>query len=370
MFARFLYKDVIFMKKVMVGMSGGVDSSVSALILRQQGYEVMGVTLKLFSDEDIVQAEKDGKTCCALSDVEDARSVAYRLGFEHLVFNFRDNFRECVMKNFAERYLCGRTPNPCIECNRHVKFDKMLRRALELEYDFIATGHYAVNEYDEKKGRYILKRPKDRTKDQTYVLYSLTQEQLRHIIFPLGNLEKSEVRRIAENAGLVNSDKPDSQDICFVPDGDYVSFIEKFTGKTVPQGDFVGMDGKILGTHKGIINYTVGQRKGLGISLGKPAYVIKKDIIDNTVTLGDEKDLYTSSLIAEDVNLISVAEINEPIRVTAKTRYSQHEQPAVVSNLGNGQYMVEFDSPQRAVTSGQAVVFYDGDVVVGGGTIK
>ena len=358
------------MKKVMVGMSGGVDSSVAALILREQGYEVMGVTLKLFGDEDIIQAEKDGKTCCALSDVEDARSVAYRLGFEHLVFNFKECFRECVMENFVSTYLAGRTPNPCIECNRHVKFDKMLRRALELDYDYIATGHYAINEYDEKTGRYLLKRPKDRSKDQTYVLYSLTQEQLKHIIFPLGNLEKPEVRKIAENAGLVNSNKPDSQDICFVPDGDYVSFIEKFTGENVPRGTFTDINGKILGKHKGIINYTIGQRKGLGISLGKPAYVVSKNVLTNTVTIGDEKDLYTSSLIAEDVNLISVSEITEPIRVTAKTRYSQKEQPAVVSNLGNGEYLVEFDTPQRAVTSGQAVVFYNDDVVVGGGTIK
>ncbi|MDE6775598.1 MAG: tRNA 2-thiouridine(34) synthase MnmA [Ruminococcus sp.] len=357
------------MKRVMVGMSGGVDSSVSALLLREQGYEVMGVTLKLFSDEDIVEAEKEGKTCCALSDVMDARSVAYRLGFEHLVFNFRDNFHEYVMKDFTESYLGGRTPNPCIECNRHVKFDKMLRRAMELEYDYIATGHYAVNEYDEKTGRYLLKRPKDRSKDQTYVLYSLTQEQLSHILFPLGNLEKSQVREIAENAGLVNYDKPDSQDICFVPDGDYVSFIKKFTGTEVPEGDFIDTQGRVLGRHRGIINYTIGQRKGLGISLGRPAYVVNKDIITNTITLGEEKDLYTKSLIASDVNLISFAEISEPMRVTAKIRYSQHEQPAVVSYLGNNEYMIEFDEPQRAVTKGQAVVFYDGDIVVGGGTI-
>lgn len=358
------------MKKVMVGMSGGVDSSVAAMLLRDSGYEVMGVTLKLFSDEDIVEAQKEGKTCCALSDVMDARSVAHRLGFEHVVFNFKDCFREHVMSQFADSYMCGRTPNPCIECNRHVKFDKMLRRAFELGYDYIATGHYAVREYDEASGRYLLKRPKDRSKDQTYVLYSLTQEQLKHTLFPLGELEKTQVRAIAEKAGLVNSEKPDSQDICFVPDGDYVSFIEKFTGKRTKCGNFVDMDGKVLGKHKGIIGYTVGQRKGLGISLGKPAYVVKKDIESNTVTLGDEADLYTKTLIAEDVNLISVEAIDAPIRVTAKTRYSQTEQPAVVSYLGNGEYLVEFDKPQRAVTSGQAVVFYDGDVVVGGGTIR
>lgn len=358
------------MKKVMVGMSGGVDSSVAAMLLREQGYDVMGVTLKLFSDEDIIQAEKDGKTCCALSDVEDARSVAYRLGFEHIVFNFKDNFREHVMQQFADSYLAGRTPNPCIECNRHVKFDKMLRRAQELGYDYIATGHYAVNEYNEKSGRYLLKRPADRSKDQTYVLYSLTQEQLAHTLFPLGKLEKSQVRELAEKAGLVNSSKPDSQDICFVPDGKYAEFIRKFTGEEVPCGNFVDMKGRILGEHKGIINYTIGQRKRLGISLGKPAYVIKKDITANTVTLGDENDLYTKSLIAEDVNLISVAELTSPMKITAKTRYSQTEQPAVLSYLGNGDYLVEFDKPQRAVTSGQAVVFYDGDVVVGGGTIK
>ena len=350
------------MKKVMVGMSGGVDSSVAAMLLRDQGYEVMGVTLKLFSDEDIDQAQKDGKTCCALNDVMDARSVAYKLGFEHVVFNFKDNFREYVMKNFSDSYLCGRTTNPCIECNRHVKFDKMLRRALELGYEYIATGHYAVNEYDEASGRWLLKRPKDRSKDQTYVLYSLTQEQLSHTIFPLGGLDKTQVRELAGKVGLINSEKPDSQDICFVPDGDYAAFIRRFTGADVPCGN-------VLGEHKGIINYTVGQRKHLGISLGKPAYVVSKDVASNTVTLGDEKDLYTKSLIADDFNLISVPEITEPMRVTAKTRYSQKEQPATVTYLGEGKYKVEFDEPQRAVTSGQAVVLYDGDVVVGGGTI-
>lgn len=356
------------MKKVMVGMSGGVDSSVSALLLREQGFEVMGVTLKMFGDDDIIQAEKEGKTCCALNDVLDARSVAHKMGFEHLTFNFRDCFREKVMKHFAESYISGRTPNPCIECNRHVKFDKMLRRAFELGYDYIATGHYAIIEYDEEKGRYLLKRPLDRRKDQTYVLYSLTQEQLAHTLFPLGRLEKSEVRKIAEKAGLVNSDKPDSQDICFVPDGRYADFIKKFTGNESPDGDFISTDGRILGTHKGIINYTIGQRKGLGIALGKPAYVVSKNIETNTVIIGDEQDLYTTELIAEDVNLISSAEVTEPMRITAKTRYGQTEQPAVLS-CEDGIYKVVFDEPQRAVTSGQAVVFYDGDIVVGGGTI-
>ena len=351
-------------------MSGGVDSSVAAMLLREQGYEVMGVTLKLFSDEDIVQAEKEGKTCCALSDVEDARSVAYRLGFDHIVFNFRDIFREHVMKQFADSYLSGRTPNPCREGNRHVKFEKMLRRARELGYDYIATGHYAVNEFDENSGRYLLKRPADRSKDQTYVLYSLTQEQLAHTLFPLGRLEKSQVRELAGKAGLVNSSKPDSQDICFVPDGKYAEFIRKFTGIEPKCGSFVDMSGNILGTHKGIINYTIGQRKRLGISLGKPAYVVKKDTAANTVVLGDEADLYTKTLLAEDVNLISVEELTAPMKITAKTRYSQSEQPAVLSYLGNGEYLVEFDEPQRAVTSGQAVVFYDREVVVGGGTIK
>lgn len=357
------------MKKVMVGMSGGVDSSVAAMLLREQGYEVMGVTMKLFSDEDIVQAEKEGKTCCALSDVSDARSVARRLGFDHVVFNFRDVFREHVMKQFADSYISGKTPNPCIECNRFVKFDKMLCRALELGYDYIATGHYAVREFDESAGRYLLKRPADRSKDQTYVLYSLTQDQLAHTLFPLGTLDKSQVRALAEQAGLVNSNKPDSQDICFVPDGKYADFIRKFTGTDTPEGDYIDLQGNVLGRHKGVICYTIGQRKRLGISLGKPAYVVKKDPAANTVTLGDESDLYSSFLYADNVNLISVEEVNEPLRITAKTRYSQTEQPAVLTKAENGLYRVDFDDPQRAVTSGQAVVFYDGDIVVGGGTI-
>jgi len=324
----------------------------------------------MFSDEDIVQAEKEGKTCCALSDVEDARSVAYKLGFDHLVFNFKDHFREHVMKQFADCYLEGKTPNPCIECNRHVKFDKMLRRAQELGYDYIATGHYVVNEYDEKTGRYLLKRPADKSKDQTYVLYSLTQHQLAHTLFPLGRLEKSHVREIAENAGLVNSSKPDSQDICFVPDGDYAGFIEKYTGKSYESGSFISTNGEVLGKHKGIIRYTIGQRKGLGLSNEIPLYVCRKNIEENTVTLGSSESLFTSVIIADDINLISVSSIKNPIKVKAKTRYNMKEQPCTVCQIDENTLKFVFDEPQRAITKGQAVVIYDGDTVVGGGTIK
>ena len=356
------------MKKVIVGMSGGVDSSVAALLLREQGYDVLGVTLRLFSDDDIVLAE--GKEFCGAAGAEDAKKVADKLGIEHTVLDLSDSFRRKVMGSFADSYLRGETPNPCIECNRHIKFGEMLGRARELGYDCVATGHYAVNEYDEERGRWLLKRPHDKHKEQTYVLYSLTQEQLSHVIFPLGELEKARVRELADSAGLINSHKPDSQDICFVPDGKYAEFIKNFTNAEIKSGSFVSCSGKVLGEHKGIINYTIGQRKGLGISLGKPAYVVRKDVAGNTVTLGDEKDLYTDHLTAYNVNLISVERLDGPMRVTAKTRYSQNEVPAIVTDMGGGEYRVEFESPQRAVTSGQAVVFYDGDIVVGGGTIR
>ena len=272
------------MAKVMVGMSGGVDSSVAAKLLIDSGYDVTGVTLKLFDGGDI---SEDFRTCCSLSDVEDARSVCYRLGIDHFVFNFKEAFRKKVINQFTESYLNGKTPNPCIECNRHIKFDKMLRRAEELGFDYIATGHYAERVYDYKTNRYILKRPKDRSKDQTYVLYGLTQYQLSKTLFPLGEYEKSDIRRIAEAAGLINSRKPDSQDICFVPDGDYASFIKKNTGAEIKEGNFISADGDVIGRHKGIINYTIGQRRGIGISIGKPAYVTDKNALENTVTIGD-----------------------------------------------------------------------------------
>ncbi len=355
------------MAKVLVGMSGGVDSSVAAKVLKDSGYDVTGVTLKMFASDDIIETES--RTCCSLSDVEDARAVAYRLGFEHLVFNFRDVFGEFVIDKFIDSYVSGRTPNPCIECNRHIKFDKMLKRAEELGFDYIATGHYALKEYDEETGRWYLKRPADRSKDQTYVLYSLTQHQLEKTLFPLCGYEKTEVRKIAEEAGLVNSRKPDSQDICFVPDGKYAEFIKKHTDKGCLPGDFTDLEGNVLGKHTGIINYTIGQRKGLGIALGKPAFVVKKDVESNTVVLGSNEELFTSELIAEDVNFMSVAGIEGEKRVTAKPRYNCADSPAVISMLPDGRVKVVFDTPQRAVTSGQAVVFYDGDKVLGGGTI-
>ena len=294
------------MAKVMVGMSGGVDSSVAAKLLIDSGYDVTGVTLKLFDGGDI---SEDFRTCCSLSDVEDARSVCYRLGIDHFVFNFKEAFRKKVINQFTESYLNGKTPNPCIECNRHIKFDKMLRRAEELGFDYIATGHYAERVYDYKTNRYILKRPKDRSKDQTYVLYGLTQYQLSKTLFPLGEYEKSDIRRIAEAAGLINSRKPDSQDICFVPDGDYASFIKKNTGAEIKEGNFISADGDVIGRHKGIINYTIGQRRGIGISIGKPAYVTDKNALENTVTIGDESNLYKSEITAYDVNLLSLIHI-------------------------------------------------------------
>ena len=355
------------MAKVMVGMSGGVDSSVAAKLLLDEGYEVMGVTLKLFDGEDV---DEGVRTCCSLSDVEDARSVAYKLGFEHLVFNFKDDFRQHVMNQFVDSYLSGETPNPCIECNKHIKFDKMLRRAEELGFDYIATGHYAERKFDEKTGKYYLVRPADRSKDQTYVLYGLTQYQLSKTLFPLGGYDKTQVRKIAEDAGLVNSRKPDSQDICFVPDGDYAKFIRENSDAVIVPGDYLNTDGEKIGTHKGVINYTVGQRKGLGISLGKPAYVVDKNAELNTVTLGDENELYKSEIRVSDVNWISMDSLEEPMRVTAKTRYSQNEKEAVIYPLDNNEVLVRFESTQRAPAKGQAAVFYLGDVVLGGGTIR
>ena len=358
------------MKKVMIGMSGGVDSSVAALRLQQEGYDVTGVTLKLFGDEDIIQAPDATRTCCALRDVEDARSVAYRLGIEHLVFNFKDAFRSHVMQPFCDSYLRGETPNPCINCNRHIKFDAMLRRAEALGYDYIATGHYAVRRQDPETGRYLLCRPKDRSKDQTYVLYNLTQHQLAHTLFPLGDLEKAQVRQMAEAAGLVNSHKPDSQDICFVPDGDYAAFLERYTGQPMQPGNFVDEQGHVIGRHKGAARYTIGQRKGLGISAETRLFVSGKNMAENTVTVGLESALFHLSLLADEWNWIAASPaVGQPLPCTARTRYHQPERPATATLLPDGRVRVDFAAPQRAIAPGQAVVLYNGESVIGGGTI-
>lgn len=359
------------MKKVMIAMSGGVDSSAALLMLKDK-YELMGVTLQLYDNGDLTCDMKG--TCCSLSDVEDARAVAAKFNVPHYVFNFKDRFREQVIARFNQSYLDGETPNPCIDCNRYIKFEAMLDRALSLECDYIATGHYARVEYDENRGRWLLKKAisedGDNSKDQSYVLYNLTQEQLSHILFPLGAIKKSEVRRLAEKNGLVNADKPDSQDICFVPDGNYAAFITKTTGINPKHGNVVDSSGHVFGRHNGLINYTIGQRKGLGIAFGKPMYVIGKDSEKNIVIVGTDEELFSKILTARDLNWISVPELTEPIKCKAKTRYKQVEQPCTVYPLENGNVRVEFEQPQRAITAGQRVVFYDGDIVVGGGVIN
>ncbi|MBQ3379993.1 MAG: tRNA 2-thiouridine(34) synthase MnmA [Clostridia bacterium] len=353
--------------RAIIAMSGGVDSSVAALIMKENGYDCIGVTMRLFSNEDIKVSNE--RTCCSLDDAEDARAVARSLGIPHYVFNFSDKFKEYVIERFIYAYENGMTPNPCIDCNRYLKFDKMFLRAQELGCDRVVTGHYARIEFDEKSGRYLLKKGSDPKKDQSYVLYSMTQEQLKHTIFPLGAMTKAQIRKIAEKNGFVNAKKHDSQDICFVPDGKYADFIERYTGRTYPEGDFIDISGHVLGRHKGIIRYTVGQRKGLGLSMPEPVYVSKIDPLDNTVTLSKNSELFSNVLIAKNINLIPVKEITSPIRLTAKVRYRHPESPALVTQLDRDVIRVEFETPQRAVTRGQAVVLYDGDVVFGGGTI-
>lgn len=355
-------------QKVMVAMSGGVDSSVAAYLLKEQGYDAAGVTLKLYSNDDI--GDPQGHTCCSLEDVEDARSVAYALGMEHYVYNFSDDFRKQVMDRFVDSYLKGETPNPCIDCNRYIKFKVLYDRAELLDYDYISTGHYARIGYDSASGRWLLKKGLDPSKDQSYVLYSMTQQQLSKTLFPVGELTKAQVREIADAHGFINSNKPDSQDICFVPDGDYKSFIARYAHYQSREGNIIDLNGNILGKHPGTIGYTIGQRRGLGVSAARPLYVVRKSLADNTVTLGSEADLYSKRLSAQNINLIAVDKLHAPLKVNAKIRYSQNTAPAVIEPVGEGRVEVIFETPQRAVTTGQAVVFYDGDIVIGGGTIS
>ena len=352
------------MDKVLIAMSGGVDSSVAAFLMKEQGCECIGATMKLFHNEDIGVSRT--KTCCSFEDVEDARLVALRLGVPYYVFNFSDDFKGQVIDRFISSYERGATPNPCIDCNRYLKFERLYERARILGCDAIVTGHYA--RIEQENGRWLLKKSLDESKDQSYVLYSLTQDQLAHTRLPLGAMHKSETRRIAEEQGFYNADKPDSQDICFVPDGDYARFMEDFTGKHYPVGDFLDESGRVVGTHNGAVRYTIGQRKGLGLAMGAPVYVCGKDMQANTVTVGPEEMLFDRIVYADEVNWIAIPELTGPLRVTARTRYHQVEQAATVYPAECG-FRLEFDQPQRAPTPGQAVVLYQGDTVLGGGTI-
>ena len=354
-------------KTALIAMSGGVDSSVAAYLMKQQGFDCTGVTMKLFDNKDIgINSEK---ACCSLADVEDARDVARSLNMPYYVFNFTDDFKEHVIERFIAAYESGATPNPCIDCNRFVKFEKLFHRARQLGMNHIVTGHYAKIEYDKYVGRYLLKKATDETKDQSYFLYSMTQDQLAHTLFPLGGFCKAEIRDIAAEQGFSNARKHDSQDICFVRDGDYAKFIEEYSGIIHKHGSFIDLHGNILGVHNGLIRYTVGQRKGLGLSSPMPLYVHSKNIADNSITLCEYGELFGKSLDAVDFNWIAYDKIDSDIRVKAKVRYRQAEQWATATQASCGTVHIEFDEPQRAIAKGQAVVLYDGDTVIGGGTI-
>ena len=350
----------------MIAMSGGVDSSVAAYLTKQLGFDCIGATMKLFSNEDITVGKS--APCCSLKDTDDANGVAYRLGIPHHVFNFAYDFESMVIRRFIEAYERGYTPNPCVDCNRYVKFGALLSKAMELSCDFLVTGHYARIEWDGERSRFSLKKALDDEKDQSYFLYSMTQDQLAHALFPLGEMRKKEVKDVALTQGFLNAQKRESQDICFIADGRYADFIEQYTKKTYEPGDFINSDGKPLGKHKGIIRYTVGQRKGLRISSPHPLYVCAKNARHNTIALGDEKMLYSTTTAADSFNWIrpkpAVA-----TRIIAKTRYRQTGQWATVVAVGDAFVRIEFDEPQRAVAYGQALVLYDGDFVIGGGTI-
>ena len=353
--------------KVVVGMSGGVDSSVAAWLLKEQGYDVIGVTMQIWQDEDNVVQEENGG-CCGLSAVDDARRVAASIGIPYYVMNFKDEFKKTVIDYFTEEYLNGRTPNPCIACNRYVKWEALLQRSLSIGADYIATGHYArIDRLP--NGRYAIRRSATLAKDQTYALYNLTQEQLAHTLMPVGEYSKDRIREMADEIGLMVAHKPDSQDICFVPDGDYASFIEETTDHPLPEGNFVSPDGKILGRHKGIIHYTVGQRKGLGLALGYPAFVLEIRPETNEVVIGTYDESLTHTVRADHLNFMSVEDLVEPMRVFAKIRYNHKGAWCTVEKTGEDEITCTFDEPIRAATPGQAVVLYDGEYVLGGGTI-
>ena len=360
-------KKVKSTKKVVVGMSGGVDSSVAAYLLKEQGYDVIGVTMQIWQDEERVIEEENGG-CCGLTAVDDARRVASDLDIPYYVMNFKKEFKENVIDYFINEYLHGRTPNPCIACNRYVKWESLLKRSMDIGADYIATGHYARIE-QLSNGRYAIRRSATLAKDQTYALYNLTQEQLARTLMPVGEYSKDEVREIAEKINLRVAGKPDSQDICFVPDGDYASFIERTLDTELPTGNFVTIDGKVLGQHKGITHYTVGQRKGLGLALGYPAFVIEIRPESNEVVIGTNEDSMSHYVRANQVNFMSIADLTETRRVFAKIRYNHKGAWCKIEKTGEDEVLCTFDEAQRAITPGQAVVFYDGEYVLGGGTI-
>ena len=347
--------------KALIAMSGGVDSSVAAYLSMQEGFTCAGGTMRLYDGEDA--------TCGSSDAVEDARSVANNLGIPFYVFDNTEDFRHRVIEDFVSAYERGLTPNPCVRCNRYMKFSRLLEQALALGYHYIVTGHYVRIKQDSHTGRYLLYKAADAAKDQSYFLYALSQEQLSHVRFPLGNLTKEQVRSIAHEKGFINARKRDSQDICFVPDGDYFAFLQRYMKKTYPAGDFLDLNGKVVGKHVGAVGYTLGQRKGLGLAMGEPVYVCAKNMDNNTVTIGPNDALFHTALLANDWFFFPFETLTEPIRVKAKTRSRMIEQPATVYPEENGICRVVFDEPQRAITPGQSVVLYDGELVVGGGTI-
>ena len=347
-------------KKVLIGMSGGVDSSVSALLLKEKGYEVIGTTLELFA----------GSSCCNVNTYLDAKNVCKSIDIPHFIYDFKDEFRKYVINDFIDCYSTCRTPNPCIECNKYMKFGLMYEKAKELGCNYIATGHYAKTEYSENYGRWVLKKSNAGKKDQSYVLWNIPKELIEHVIFPLGEFEnKDQIRQIAKDRNLKVANKPDSEDICFVPDGNYKRFLEENSNLKPKPGNIVNSKGEVLGSHTGLYNYTIGQRKGLGISNAVPLFVIGFNNVKNEVIVGEEKELYKKELKINEVNIILFDKINEPLRVMTKTRYSSKEYPSTIYQNEDGTIKVVFDEPQRAITPGQSAVFYIGDVLVGGGKI-
>ena len=357
---------------VMAAMSGGVDSSVCALLLQEAGFDVRGATMVLRGGEVLGDAgEGEGPTCGSSRDVEDARAVCRRLDIPHDAFDLRDRFDAAVVRPFCDAYLAGRTPNPCIDCNRFLKFEALQKRRREMGLDYVATGHYARRRWDEATGRWQLLRASDPVKDQSYVLYHLTQDTLAHMLFPLGELTKDEVRELARAHGFVTAEKPESQDICFVPDGDYAGFIEGHcgAGAAFEPGEIVNRGGRVLGEHAGLIRYTIGQRKGIGVAAREPLYVLGKDASANRLVVGFTDELLSSGVVACDVNLIGGGVLEGPRNVQVKTHYRQRPVPAVAEQTGPDELTVTFEEPQRAAAPGQAAVLYEGDVVLGGGTI-